>query len=252
VYKILANLPFKTNHVEYLPSCHSTNEVAQDLLQSGVAEGTIVITDDQFAGKGQAGNEWRSFPGQNLTFSLILRPTFILPKEQFLITVVLSLGIKEALEEILPGEVKIKWPNDIFFNNRKIAGLLIENVLRGNHYDSCIAGIGLNVNQTEFTKEIRAASAKIATGQSLDLNLMLNSLMKSISDYYIKLQTETHNLLVDRYHQSMLGLGEDRKFRAEGGEFEGVIEGTDEFGRLQVRKGNKLLVFQHKEIKMLF
>ena len=88
MYKILANLPFKTNHVQYLPSCHSTNEVAQDLLQSDVAEGTIVITDDQFAGKGQAGNEWRSFPGQNLTFSLILRPTFILPKEQFLITIV--------------------------------------------------------------------------------------------------------------------------------------------------------------------
>ena len=252
MYKILANLPFKTNHVQYLPSCHSTNEVAQDLLQSDVAEGTIVITDDQFAGKGQAGNEWRSFPGQNLTFSLILRPTFILPKEQFLITIVLSLGIKKALEEILPGEIKIKWPNDIFFNNRKIAGLLIENVLRGNHYDSCIAGIGLNVNQTEFPKDIRATSVKLATGQSLDLNLMLNSMLKSISEYYIKLQSERSNHLVDRYHQSLLGLGEDRKFSAEGEEFDGVIEGTDEFGRLQVRKGIDLLVFQHKEIQMLF
>jgi len=94
VYKILANLPFRTNHVHYLPSCHSTNEVARDLLPSGAAEGTLVITDNQVAGKGQMGNTWISSPGQNLTFSLILYPVFLKPNQQFLITVVLSLGIK--------------------------------------------------------------------------------------------------------------------------------------------------------------
>lgn len=250
MYKILANLPFQTNHVHYLPSCHSTNEVAQDLLRSEVTEGTVVITDDQFAGKGQTGNRWRSFRGQNLTFSLILRPTFLMPKEQFLITVILSLGIKEALEEILPGEAKIKWPNDIFFNNEKIAGLLIENVLRGNYYDSCVAGIGLNVNQTEFPDDISATSIKLVTNEELDLNLMLNSLMKSIAGFYLKLNND-RNLLWESYHLSMLGLGEERKFEAGGDEFIGIIQGTDEFGRLLIKKGNEVLVFQHKEVQML-
>ena len=251
MYKILANLPFQTNHVHYLPSCHSTNEVARDLLQSEAMEGTVVITDNQFAGKGQAGNKWRSFPGQNLTFSLILRPTFLMPKEQFLITVILSLAIKEALEEILPGEIKIKWPNDIFFNNEKIAGLLIENVLRGNSYDSCIAGIGLNVNQTEFSDDIKATSIKLATNQELELNLMLNSLMKSISAFYLKLRGDRKSIQ-ERYHHSMLGLGELRKFEVAGDDFDGIIQGTDDFGRLLVKKGNEVLVFQHKQVQILF
>lgn len=251
MYKILANLSFPTNYVHFLPSCHSTNEVAKDLLQTDVKEGTIVITDDQFAGKGQAGNHWRTFPGQNLTFSLILRPAFLMPKEQFLITVILSLGIKDALEEILPGEIKIKWPNDIFFNDKKIAGLLIENVLRGNYYDSCIAGIGLNVNQTDFPDDISATSTKLIIDKELDLNEMLNELLQNISAYYLQLQ-EHKDKLFQQYHQSMLGLGEERKFIAGGDEFIGIIKGTDEFGRLLINKGNDNLVFQHKEVQMLF
>ena len=252
MYKILANLGFPTNHVHYLPSCHSTNDVARDLLQSAAKEGTIVITDDQFAGKGQAGNQWRSFPGQNLTFSLILRPTFLKPNEQFLITVILSLGIKDTLEEILPGEVKIKWPNDIFFNNKKIAGLLIENVLRGNNYDSCVAGIGLNVNQTNFPDDLGATSIKKATNKAFDLNVLLNDLIKNIADYYKMLQDGEENTLKIQYQSSMLGIGEERKFADAENEFKGIIEGTDEFGRLLVNNGSDILVFQHKEVKMLF
>jgi len=252
VYKILANFPFQTNHVHYLPSCHSTNEVAQDLLQAGVAEGSVVITDDQFAGKGQSGNVWNSFPGQNLTFSLILHPAFLAPNEQFLITVILSLALKDTLEEILPGEVKIKWPNDIFFNNRKIAGLLIENVLRGNHYESCVAGIGLNVNQEDFPEDIMGTSLKMATNQQYNLNTILNSLMKSIAGYYQILKEESRLNLTDAYHQSLLGIGEERKFKIRKYEFNGIIQGTDEFGRLLVKKGDEILVFQHKEIQMLF
>ena len=251
MYKILANLPFKTKHVHYLPSCHSTNEVAQDLLSTGAAEGTIVITDDQFAGKGQDGNHWQALKGQNLTFSLILHPAFLMPNEQFLITVILSWGIKDALEEILPGEVKIKWPNDIFFNNKKIAGLLIENTLRGNNYDSCIVGIGLNVNQTEFSEDISATSVKLASNQEMNLNLILNSLLISISSFYFQLKDGKNKLLWRSYQESLLGLGEERKFITEGDEFVGLIEGTDGFGRLLIRKGSDLLVFQHKEVQML-
>jgi BirA family transcriptional regulator, biotin operon repressor / biotin---[acetyl-CoA-carboxylase] ligase len=252
VYKILANSPFLTNHVHYLPSCHSTNEIAHDLLSSAAAEGTVVICDDQFAGKGQAGNQWRSKKGENLTFSLILRPVFLKPNEQFLITVALSLAIKDMLEEFLPGEVQIKWPNDIFFDNRKIAGLLIENVLRGNYFDSCIAGIGLNVNQLEFPQEIEATSLALISKQQYSLNTILNKLLASIASFYQELQQGRGKWLEQHYYQGLLGMGEERKFIAGGKEFLGVIEGTDKYGRLLVRKGSEVLVFQHKEVQMLF
>ena len=135
MYKILANPSFRTNLAHYLPSCHSTNEIAQNLLQGTVEEGTIVITDHQFEGKGQRGNVWQSEPFANLTFSMILKPDFLKAREQFGLTMSVSLGIKSVLEQYLPGPVQIKWPNDILFRQKKIAGILIENNLRGQELD---------------------------------------------------------------------------------------------------------------------
>jgi BirA family biotin operon repressor/biotin-[acetyl-CoA-carboxylase] ligase len=252
VYKILAKLPFKTNHVHYLPSCHSTNEVAQDLLQAEAEEGTIVITDNQFAGKGQRGNVWLSKSGMNLTFSLVLRPIFLLPNEQFFITVAISLAIKEALEEQLSSEVKIKWPNDIYCNNKKIAGLLIENVLRGNRFDSCVIGLGLNINQTEFESSLLATSMKNEGEKSFDLNKVLNVLIGHMADFYYQLKKGPRKRLHDKYHQALLGMGEERQFELNGRKFAGIIIGTDEFGQLLIRSGRETLIFQHKEVKMLF
>ncbi len=251
MYKILANLPFPTNQVYYLPSCHSTNEIAQNLLPAGVKEGTVVITDAQTAGKGQAGNQWHSAPGQNLTFSLILQPTFLKPNEQFLLTVAVSLGIKDMLEDILPGEVKIKWPNDIYFRDRKIAGILIENTLRGSSFVVAVVGIGLNVNQVEFPAALKAVSVKQATGRHSDLNKLLNNLLVHIAHNYAMLKERNRENWRQRYHQSMLGFGEERQFRAAGEEFTGVIRGTDEFGRLLLERGKQTLRLQHKEVAML-
>ena len=252
MYKILANLPFPTNQVYYLPSCHSTNEIAQNLLPTGVKEGTVVITDEQTAGKGQAGNTWVSAPGQNLTFSLILQPTFLRPNEQFLITIAVSLGIRDSLEDVLPGAVKVKWPNDIYFNNRKIAGILTENVLRGNTFASAVVGIGLNVNQEEFPAGFRATSIKQATGADFSLNEMLNRLLENISASYARLQQGEQPALTESYHQSLLGLGQERQFATGAEEFTGIIRGTDAFGRLQIDRDGEILLFQHKEVAMLF
>lgn len=252
MYKILAKLPFETNTVHYLPSCHSTNEVAQNLLQSDVKEGTIVITDEQIAGKGQRGNEWLSAPGQNLTFSLILRPRFLMPNEQFFITIAISLALKEILEEYLPGQVEIKWPNDIYYKEKKMVGLLIENVLRGSTFESCIVGIGLNVNQTVFPAGLRATSIREGTGSALDLNFVFNKLVEGVAAYYFQLKEDGRELLRDNYHQALLGLAEERRFVANNEEFIGVIEGTDAFGRLLIKQGEDIRVFQHKEVEMLF
>jgi BirA family biotin operon repressor/biotin-[acetyl-CoA-carboxylase] ligase len=252
VYKILANLSFSAEQLHYLPSCHSTNEIAQEILRQDAKEGTIVITDDQFAGKGQKGNDWISEPGQNLTFSLILKPREIEPKQQFLITVAVSLAIKNALEIYLPGEVLIKWPNDIYFKSKKLAGLLIENTLRGTRFESCIVGLGLNVNQEVFANSLNASSMAREANKQFDRNEIFNQLLVEIDKYYSLVKMSKGHRLMPKYHAALLGCGVVMRFRESGKEFDGVIEGTDDFGRLIITRDGETVLFQHKEVEMLF
>ena len=252
MYKILAKLSFGASNLHYLPSCHSTNEVAQNLVKAGCNEGNIVITDDQFAGKGQTGNTWQSEPSRNLTFSLVLKPAFLSPNEQFMLTVAVSRAIQDTLAEYLPGEVKIKWPNDIYFGERKIAGILIENVLRGSEFEYCIIGIGLNVNQESFPGVDRAVSMKLISGEEFDRNEILNSLLLSVDNYYTCIRNGEGLELKKKYHENLLGKGEERQFRTAGNEFTGIIQATDEHGRLIVWSPEKTYRFNHKEVEMLF
>jgi len=252
MYKILAKHAFASDKLHYLPSCHSTNEVAQLMVKEGASAGTVVITDDQMAGKGQGSNKWLAEPGKNLTFSVVLNPTFIKPNEQFQITIAFSLAICEALEDILPGRVQVKWPNDIYFKGRKMAGILIENILRGNNFDTCIVGIGMNVNQSTFPEELNATSIKLALGHDFGKNHLLNSLLTTISSYYESLEQGGYKALKKAYHKNLLGLGEERQFRANGVDFSGIIQATDDHGRLIIRTAEEKLVFQHKEVEMLF
>ena len=112
-----------------MPECHSTNSLLLDLTRKiSQPEGTIVITKQQSRGRGQHGNSWESEPGKNLTLSLLLKPNFLAVKQQFYLTMAFSLGVCDFLTERSIGNVKIKWPNDILVNERKVAGILIENV----------------------------------------------------------------------------------------------------------------------------
>lgn len=252
MYKILAKHAFPSDKLHYLPSCHSTNEVAQLLVKEGVDEGTVVITDDQMAGKGQGSNLWHADLGMNLTFSMLLKPVFLKPNEQFQLTIAVSLAIKEALDEILPGNVLVKWPNDIYFKGKKISGILIENILRGNTFDACIIGVGLNVNQEKFPKDLNATSIKIETQVDCDKNTLFNSILENTSRNYNTLLSVGSSALKKTYHSNLLGIGEERQYRANGREFTGVIQATDEYGRLIIRTVTEKLVFQHKEVEMLF
>ena len=121
MYKILANLGFASNLVHYLPSCHSTNEIAANLLAHGLEEGSLIITDNQTSGKGQRRNSWESEPFLNLTFSLILKPHFLIPQNQFKLTQVISISLASVIQSLVPNMVQIKWPNDIFLNGKKVA-----------------------------------------------------------------------------------------------------------------------------------
>lgn len=119
-------------------------------IATDAPHGTVVMAREQTAGRGQRGNSWEAEPGKNITLSLLLRPTGLHPGRQFIISQAVSLAIVEMLEHFVANPVTIKWPNDIYVDDRKICGILIENTITGSTIDRCIVGIGLNVNQAEF------------------------------------------------------------------------------------------------------
>ena len=160
MYKIQPNTLFTGKIIKYLPTCHSTNDIAAEMIQSQeVFEGTIIITDHQTTGRGQRGNSWEAAIGQNLTLSLILKPTFLRASDQFQLNVAVSLGVHEFLSQYLPEGLTIKWSNDIYHYDKKLGGILIENTLQGYNIGYSVIGIGLNINQKQF-ENIRGTSLR--------------------------------------------------------------------------------------------
>lgn len=235
--------------VIYLPTCHSTNDLAADLLKKGgVNEGTIVITDNQTNGKGQRGNSWESDEGKNLTFSLIIHPTFLTAAEQFNLNIIVSLGIHNYLVTLDPS-FKIKWPNDIYHHDKKIGGILIQNTIKNHRIENCIIGIGLNINQLNFSIP-SASSLQLITNKQFDKSVVLESICHGIESEYIKLKSGKVNGLKSRYLDNLLGFSQERLFKA-GQEFRGQICGISSVGKLQIQTLMGVREFDFKEVEFL-
>lgn len=247
MYKIPANLGFKSNLVHYLPSCHSTNEIAANLLVPGLEEGSIIITDNQTAGKGQRGNYWESEPYMNLTFSLVLKPNFLKLRNQFQLTQIISISLAHLLQSFIPNVVKIKWPNDIYVGNMKIGGILIQNNLRGSEIEYSVIGIGININQIEFETP-SATSLRKLSSREFDLNKMLNEVVSTISENYLILKRGDKGNFDDEYIKLLFGLNEVLEFESDE-KFTGKIIGTDPLGRLLIETTTGVKYFQNQEVK---
>lgn len=183
-------------------SLRSTNSEATRIAPE-LAHGDIIVAREQTAGRGQRGNSWEAEPEKNLTFSLFLRPRDMLAADSFLLSMAVSVGIVDALNKILaPDEVKIKWPNDIYWNDLKLAGILIENSFSGQWIDHSIVGIGLNVNQTYFISDAPNPVSMIQiAGLSFDLIEVLKTVCESILKYIDHIPPV--NLLSQAYHKSL-------------------------------------------------
>lgn len=160
------------------------------LHHTSLSEGAVVDTDFQSKGRGQQGNQWESAPQQNLTFSLLLRPSFLAPDQLYCLSMVAALAIKQVLETFIPNtHILVKWPNDVYVQGKKIAGTLIETSLRGDMIEHAIVGIGLNVNQLHF-KHPTATSMALIGNQSFDKELVLQSLFRSLEEFYALLKMD--------------------------------------------------------------
>jgi BirA family biotin operon repressor/biotin-[acetyl-CoA-carboxylase] ligase len=251
LYKIPANTLFFGKNLVSVPECHSTNTLAADLsANSEMAEGSLVITAFQSAGRGQRGNTWQVEPGKNFTFSLILKPRFLGATDQFFLNRAVSLGLTDYLYNYFSDGVKIKWPNDILIQGKKICGILIENQLSGRELLQSIIGIGLNMNQKELPVST-ASSLSLLTGKEFNLQIELEKLLGALEARYLQLKQGKFDLLHTEYLQRMHWIHEPHTFTTSGKTFEGEIIGTDKIGRLQIKSGESIRTFDLKEVSYL-
>lgn len=247
---------FIGQHVITLDTVPSTNDYLKERLAKSAPfpEGTVIMAVEQFAGKGQRGAVWESRPGENLTFSLFLTPSFLEPRDQFALTIMVSLGIVDFLE-FMAGthRVSIKWPNDIYMNGRKLGGILIENQMQGKRWKHAIVGIGLNVNQQEFPTPIvdRAISLSLLTGQCYEPAFLLPALCASIEKRYVALKKGGRDAQMQAYLQRLYRFGEDAPYLVDGSRMFGKICGVSPEGRLLVDFGSRIADFGIREITFL-
>lgn len=253
MYKILANTIFLGKDVHFLPECHSTNDMALQLIKNRQAnEGTLVITDHQTQGKGQRGNRWEVEPGKNLTFSLVLCPRFLDISEQFYLNMLIANSLRELLCEYLPG-LMVKWPNDLIVpHGGKVGGILIENVVGASGWEYAVIGIGINVNQTNALP-VRAVSMKSLTRSEFDLTELLRLLITCIEQGYLKFKKRNLAQVRADFIHHLFQYEEWSAYEAAEGQFQGKIVGLGEDGQLLVEKEtSEIKQFGIKELRFLW
>ncbi|MGM0944433.1 MAG: biotin--[acetyl-CoA-carboxylase] ligase [Bacteroidota bacterium] len=250
MYKILANTIFLGKDIHFLSDCHSSNDIALQLVREKRAkEGTIVICANQIKGKGQRGNSWESESGKNLTFSLILQPDFLDVTEQFYLNMAISVAVRRVLSDYLP-DIQVKWPNDFVIRGfGKIGGILIENSLGYKSWEFAIVGIGLNINQQAFAT-VGATSLRLMTGSSFDLEELFRLIITQIEQVYIRLKQAAFALIKKEYLSYLYLWEEWETFETRSGLVKGKISGLDPLGRLELTlENNELQSFDFKEIR---
>ena len=215
-----------------LDTVDSTNNYAMARISGGLAKhGMAWFATEQTAGKGQRGKEWNSEKGKNIAMSLVLEPGQLKITNQFHLSATIALACFDFLSLFTGDEITIKWPNDLFWRDRKAGGILIENKLLGKTWKWAVVGIGMNINQTLFTKDLKhAVSLKQITGKTfnaVDLAKELHALlMKNLSE-----QKSLENILQD-YNQHLYKINKQVTLKKEGAKFDTVIKGVTPQGRL--------------------
>lgn len=216
-------------------------------------EGTVIMADKQFAGRGQQNNTWFATPGLNLTFSLYLSPAFLPISKQFLLNMAVSVGIRDALAVLLGDFLKVKWPNDLYYNDQKLGGILIENILSGNKYKASIIGIGINVNQLDFDLRLLNRATSIGKILQRDVNLieLLGQISSQIERQYLRLKSGNLDNLQENYLNGLYKFNQKALFRQEGKIFEGMITKVTDTGLLVILSEGIEKQYNFKEVEFL-
>lgn len=230
----------------------STNNYAKQLVKEKAAQGTVVLAHYQESGRGQVGNFWESECGKNLLFSLILYPGFLEAGKQFYISKVVSLALAKVLKQHLD-DVKIKWPNDIYVGEKKIAGILIENTVKGMALDSSIVGVGVNINQEHFHSDApNPVSMKQVLKKEFDIHDILKAFLLKLEDYIEVLREGRLEIVDSEYLQLLFRNKGLHRYRKAENEFSARIAGIGSFGQLQLEEPNgNVTEYMFKEVEFV-
>ena len=237
-----------------LNAIDSTNSYLKQLCtKMSIEDYTVVVTQHQTQGRGQMGAIWDSEKGKNLMFSMFKDLSMHNVEFPFYISMAISLAILKTLKALYIPDLHIKWPNDILSADKKICGILIENVIK-NKLNSTIIGIGINVNQTEFSNLPKASSLKNITGIQYDLSELLHNIIKNTKYYSSLLEEGKYDAVKNEYEMSLFRKNKPSTFKNTKGElFSGFIKGVTKYGKLQVLLEDKIVKkFDLKEIQLLY
>lgn len=217
------------------------------------AEGTVVIADYQTAGRGADGSIWESEPGLNLTFSFILYPTFLAPEAQFFLNKVISLGLTDLVSEVLPelDDIRIKWPNDIYIGNEKVAGTLIQNGVKGSCFEFSVIGIGLNVNQKSFQGwAANPVSLQTVSHLAFDLEDLFRLTLTKLENRYNQLIRGGQKEIDHDYLDRLFRIHQSAGYIYKGKSIQARITGVNRYGQLILEiPGEKIIECDLKEVK---
>ncbi|WP_452601907.1 biotin--[acetyl-CoA-carboxylase] ligase [Pontimicrobium sp. MEBiC06410] len=238
-----------------LDAIDSTNTFLKGISSEGTIEDyTVVVTKKQTNGRGQMGTVWNSEAFKNLTFSVYKTHINIKLEQQFYISIVTALSLVKTLKTLGVNKIQIKWPNDILSENKKICGVLIENVIKQTALSSSIIGVGLNVNQTNFEKLPKASSVKLITGKLYDLDEILHQFLKHLKAYFSVLEQQDFKFLKEEYETLLFRKNKPSTFKdAEGCLFSGFIKGVTQTGNLIIELEDEIIKeYALKEVTLLY
>jgi BirA family transcriptional regulator, biotin operon repressor / biotin---[acetyl-CoA-carboxylase] ligase len=217
-----------------LDTVDSTNNYAMAKVRAGMAKhGMAFFAMEQTAGKGQRGKTWQTVPGQNIALSLILNTDALRTDQQFYLNMCIALGVNDFIKEYAGGETAIKWPNDLYWRDRKAGGILIETVFKGTAWKWAVVGIGININQIRFDKSLpNPVSLSQITGKTYDVIALAKQLYNFVIKRVEGLATVKADIIVQEYNSNLYKLNQTVKLKKASAIFKTTIKGVSLSGQL--------------------
>ena len=221
----------------HLDELESTNLYANELIaKSKPSEGTVISTFNQWGGRGQIGSKWLSQAHKNIAFSAILHPTFLPIRQQFLLNQAVSLAVTDLVAQYSTKKLQVKWPNDIYLNEKKLVGILIQGSIAKACFQSAVVGIGINVNQTNFPAELRnPTSLKLEEQRDFELEELVLNLCRCLEIRYLQLRQNKWTQIQDAYLDMLYQMGEVHQYYyPDSSSFQGKNCGVSPIGKLLI------------------
>lgn len=237
----------------YIPQTISTNVSLAEICSKGYTENlTSVYSSFQTDGRGQRGNKWESEDGKNLLFSFVIFPNGLPAREHFILLQITALALFDTLSEYTDG-ISIKWPNDIYWMDRKICGTLIENDLSGMNIERSISGTGVNLNQKIFRSGApNPVSLSLITGQEYDIETVLHKIMNSASIYHRMFDNGESDIIRKKYFEAIYRKDGFYMYKDDNGTFDAIIEDIEKDGRLVLKdREGKVRKYLFKEVSYI-